>query len=601
MQPMNSNICFYSKTPPNALRHYITKTFSKIDTLKIYEKNISLLIINTNTLSLLETEIICKLIEKKDSTLISILSKNPKILSQLCSQYNIWSYWPSEEAYVNEIDKINAFHFTKNKPLAIPPQDASTLSNSSIDKRLKRIKQKESKLKNSNMRMEVLQNTLTSINQVQSTSEIESCLIKSIHPFIPLKYCKISLISPSSVPHKQIKNKNTILSLPLKNNFNEFGTIIFSIQNRRSLNKTESLFLENISNGVALAIEKLHKLEQAEVLKSQWESTFNAILEPVSIINRQYELIQTNRAFAKFAGLQPRSTLGKKCYEVLFSRQSPCEGCRLAQQFQIKNQINNKILTHRVFSQKVEDNSLYINLYRDISQTLLLEKQILDSAKLAELGTIGGSIAHELNNPLAGITTFTQLIDMYLPENSSVGTDIKEIQNAAMKCRDIIDNLLIFTRKESPQRGPINLDEVLNRAIKITEFQSKPIGINITIKNTSLENTVYGSHQTLIQGFIYILYQCTENIALRELKDSIPFISITITRKKNHLIVYIQDNGHVFAKTSEELEKLKMGTESGLRFSISEQIFNDNKGHLNYYFNQNQKNIFKVQLYCPDF
>lgn len=585
---MIHDICYISKKPPSELKDHITKTFSEIEDLKTYKKNISLLIINTNNFTTSEIEDICKIVKVKDGTLIGILSRDSKILVQLCSRYDIWSYWTSEEEYVNDI----------NKKLSIPPTSDSSISpGSSAHILLKKMKQKKNKLKKSNIRMEVLQKALTSIHQVQSIPEIESCLIKTLNPFIPLEYCKISLASPLS--HKQIENDGIAISFPLKNNLNDFGTIVYATQKRQSLNKTEKLLLENISSGVALAIEKLHNLDQSEVLKHQWESTFNAILEPLSIINKNYELIQTNKAFAKLAGLQPRETLGKKCYEVLFSRQSPCTGCQLAKQFQIKNQMNNQILTHRVFSQKVETGSFYINLYRDISQTLLLEKQILESAKLAELGTIGGSIAHELNNPLAGITTFAHLIDMDLPEGSPIKPDIKEIQDAAMKCRDIIDNLLIFTRKESAEKGPINLNKVLNHAIKITEFQSKPIGINI--KNIHSEDIVYGSHQTLVQGFIYILYQCIENIALKKAKNIMPFIAITIKREKSKVIVYIQDNGHVFAESSKDLEKIKMETESGLRFSISEQIFVDNKGHLDYCLSESHKNVFKVQLHRPDF
>ena len=585
---MTHDICYYSKKPPHKLKNYVTKTFSEITDLKTYKKNISLLIINTNNFTNSEIEDICEIAKTKDSALIGILSKDSKILVQLCSQYDIWSYWASEEEYVNDI----------NNKISLPPT-LDDSPNSSTNSLLKKMRQKKNKLKNSNIRMEVLQKALTSIHQVQSIPKIEACLIKAINPFIPLEYCKISLASPLS--HKQIKNEGITISFPLKNNLNDFGTIIFATQKRQSLNKTEKLLLENISSGVALALEKLHNLDQSEVLKLQWESTFNAILEPLSIINKNYELIQTNKAFAKLARLQPRETLGKKCYEVLFSRQSPCTGCQLAKQFQIKNQVNNQILTHRVFSQKVETGSFYINLYRDISQTLHLEKQILESAKLAELGTIGGSIAHELNNPLAGITTFAHLINMDLPEGSPIKSDVKEIQDAAMKCRDIIDNLLIFTRKESTERRPINLNKVLNHAIKITEFQSKPIGINIEAKDIHSEHIVYGSHQALVQGFIYILYQCTENIALRKSKNTMPFITITVVREKDKIVICIQDNGHVFAESSKDLEKMKMETESGLRFSISEQIFADNKGHLDYCLNKDQKNVFKVQLYRPDF
>src|SRR5690606_29198531 len=77
---------------------------------------------------------------------------------------------------------------------------------------------------------------------------------------------------------------------------------------------------------------------------------------------------------------------------------------------------------------KPEDRTLYVNMYHDVSAQLRYERQILESAKMAELGTIGSSIAHELNNPLGGMLSFIQLIKMDLSGDEPWFADIEEME-----------------------------------------------------------------------------------------------------------------------------------------------------------------------------
>src|SRR5690606_23702095 len=67
---------------------------------------------------------------------------------------------------------------------------------------------------------------------------------------------------------------------------------------------------------------------------------------------------------------------------------------------------------------EVQDQEVILVLMRDITSRLVLERKIVESSKQAELGLIGSSIAHELNNPLGGILSFVQLIRMDLNEKS---------------------------------------------------------------------------------------------------------------------------------------------------------------------------------------
>src|SRR5690606_2311847 len=124
--------------------------------------------------------------------------------------------------------------------------------------------------------------------------------------------------------------------------------------------------------------------------------------------------------------------------------------------------------------------AVFVNLYHDITKQLKMERQIMESTKLAELGTIGSSIAHELNNPLGGILSFTQLIKMDMSPDHPLYPDIVEMEAGVQRCKEIVQNLLGFTRNPNiDQEDDINLWEVMQRALKIVELQTKSLGVEV--------------------------------------------------------------------------------------------------------------------------
>src|SRR6185312_3827248 len=121
-------------------------------------------------------------------------------------------------------------------------------------------------------------------------------------------------------------------------------------------------------------------------------------------------------------------------------------------------------------------------LLRDITDEIRYERRILEASKLAELGTIGSSIAHELNNPLGGMLSFLQLILMDLKKNEPYYSEIKEMEQAVLRCRDIVQNLLSFARKQDiGEFSVVDLRTVIDRSVKLIELQSKSKGIAIAL------------------------------------------------------------------------------------------------------------------------
>lgn len=436
-----------------------------------------------------------------------------------------------------------------------------------VEARKKSLEEAKERLLVTNDRVEALHRALVAIHRATSIPEMERMVNEALSGALNLSWTRILFQSQSRLEAVTSSSALAVHSAPLTRGKDVLGQIYFARPSNLPFTRDENGFLGQIAEAVSLAIDRLGKLEQSETMKHQWEATFDAISEPVSLIANDFTVVRLNRAFAERSGSEPDKIIGRKCYEALFGRSGPCDGCALAADRATKKDLNFRLkpaktagghnVIYDVFSQKIrqqlpfqrEDSDLFVNMYHDVSEQLRLERQILDSAKMAELGTIGSSIAHELNNPLGGMLSFLQLIKMDLKGDEPWYDDIREMEAGARRCRDIVQSLLGFTRKSSDAVEIVDLREVLEQALKITELQTRAMGITL-IQNLPEEPVeVRGQFNTLAQTLRGFFQNAQEAISERVKRgDRTPGeIHVKLTAASDaggdlH-VVEIEDNG----------------------------------------------------------
>ena len=204
-------------------------------------------------------------------------------------------------------------------------------------------------------------------------------------------------------------------------------------------------------------LSKDELIKFVEDLKHQWMTTIDAIIDPLCIVNENYEIIKANKAMAKHGKYSHvKKTIGLKCHKVFAGRDTPCEGCKVHQAFNAKKPINYTLDINNKFfevtSQPIIDRekkfSGVVQSYRDRTRSKKLQDQLLQSEKLASIGLLAGGVAHEINNPLGGILVFSQMLLREFQEESPHREDLLEIENAALRCREIVNRLLEFARHQ---------------------------------------------------------------------------------------------------------------------------------------------------------
>ena len=112
---------------------------------------------------------------------------------------------------------------------------------------------------------------------------------------------------------------------------------------------------------------------------------------------------------------------------------------------------------------------------RELAQT---ERQLQQIDKIQAIGTLAGGIAHDFNNILFPIIGYTEMTLMDAPEESSIRTNLQEVLNATNRARDLVKQILAFSRQSIQEFKPLSLQPIIKESIKLLRAT---IPSNITI------------------------------------------------------------------------------------------------------------------------
>ncbi len=138
------------------------------------------------------------------------------------------------------------------------------------------------------------------------------------------------------------------------------------------------------------------------------------------------------------------------------------------------------------------------------------QEQLVQSEKLASLGKLAAGIAHEINNPLTGILTYSSLLLKENKENPQMKEDLEVIVNETTRCRKIVKGLLEFARQTEPSKSPADINKVLEETLSLLENQA--LFHNIKVEKKLKENlpTVMMDTDQIKQVFMNIIINAAE-------------------------------------------------------------------------------------------
>lgn len=231
-----------------------------------------------------------------------------------------------------------------------------------------------------------------------------------------------------------------------------------------------------------LAAEALRQSER------QWEMTFDAISDLVSIHDNNFRMIRVNRAACEFFKMEPEELVGSYCYELFHNSSSPCEECpvmTLRKNLQpystelVESYWNKCFLVSvsPIFNEKQEFVGV-VHIAKDITEKKRLEGQLRQAQKMEAIGTLAGGVAHDFNNILTPIVGFSHLLRMQAVPGSKMEQELKMIFQAAERAGELVKQILSFSRQHNQEMICITIQPIIKEALKLLR-SSLPTTIEI--------------------------------------------------------------------------------------------------------------------------
>lgn len=324
---------------------------------------------------------------------------------------------------------------------------------------------------------------------------------------------------------------------------------------------------------VSWALDRLVLEQELKSTSREWEMTFDELTEPIAILDADGRVLRANShwqdGFSKV--LQSDETSLK-----VFDRQYVVEKYPI-----------------RMLPEEAPIS--WVVYLRDETRSQRLKSQAVQVEKMSAIGQLAGHIAHELNNPLTGIRSLTQVLLTETKNRPQIHADLNEVELAAARCQGIINNLLDFSKGGLEHKVQVmDLNEIARKTLPFLKSATGKFRSDIQLSDELLPVKV---EPHLMQQVIFNLV----NNACQAMKDK-GEITVHTHRDTQWAFLEVKDTGPGIAieireKIFEPFFTTKQeGEGTGLGLSLSRDFVRQFGGDLVCESNQGTGSIFRVQL-----
>ncbi len=250
---------------------------------------------------------------------------------------------------------------------------------------------------------------------------------------------------------------------------------------------------------------------------------------------------------------------------------------------------------------ELDDGSLdgAVMLLVDISEQKALQQELLQAEKMSALGEIVARAAHELNNPLAGIIGYAQLMQDAL-EKPAHKERIGRILEEADRCRRIGDNLLAFAKRGQREMVPHDVNELVRQAVGLCEYALQVDRIDVTLDLADELPQVRCAVQDLQRVFLNIINNA--HLALLEVGPDRRRLEIGTRLESNAIQIRFADTGcgideDIVPKLFQPFFTTRdVGEGIGLGLSVGYAVVSDHSGAIKVESEKGEGATFIVEL-----
>lgn len=367
--------------------------------------------------------------------------------------------------------------------------------------------------------------------------------------------------------------------------------------------------------------EKIASLDRQNLL---YQSILNSIPDSIVITTPEGSIMQVNPALVERFGYLASELIGRPI-GLLYAEKPDCLEdnpiwAETARCYQTKD---GRVLIGETHGSDIRDQNGtqigYLEVIRDITEKVetlsrqkKLEEQLRQSRKMEAIGTIAGGISHDFNNILSGIIGYAEMTELLEIENrQAISANIQQILQASYRARDLVKQILTFSRRGETQFSPLRLSSVIMEAVQILRA-ALPKNVELRTRFDTISDTIYADSTQMHQ---VVMNLCTNGaqamqpaggsivLHLSELASGPSVVLQTDDRSTGPmLLLEVSDTGAGMAP--ELLEHIfepyfttkKKGEGTGFGLALVHRIVRNHQGHIEVESRPGQGTRFRIYL-----
>lgn len=176
------------------------------------------------------------------------------------------------------------------------------------------------------------------------------------------------------------------------------------------------------------------------------------------------------------------------------------------------------------------------------------QRQVLHMEKMASLGKLSATVAHEINNPISGMLTYARLVRREIAEQP-IAADVREeltryltlVEKECIRCGAIVQNLLVFSRRTGAQMASVDLNELVERSLMLVRHHLEISGLELHCELLSGDSEIVADAGQLQQALVALLVNAVE--AMKGLEGVKRELTVRLRGNAEEVQIDIGDTG----------------------------------------------------------
>jgi two-component system, NtrC family, sensor kinase len=406
------------------------------------------------------------------------------------------------------------------------------------------------------------------------------------------------------------RNKEKLLLVPLMQRNEPIGVLFLWCTNPEfHLSDDRLQIAEILAVWISISIENAVMFDRVSQSQREWENTFDSIADPIYIVDNDFNLRKMNRSLASYVSKNIKLPMERNCFRYLFHRNTVCPWCPVPKGVETGESVTVEApifagglwqIQSFPFTDKTGTRVGSINVMRDITILKRMQEQLIESEKLASAGKLISGVAHEVRNPLFGISTTVRALANELGNKQELRPYLDIVTNETARLNRLMEDLLNYARPVQIDKNPSDMTEIVREVIEhfnlVPAAQAQEVSISFfNSDNIPPINVDTGK----IKQVLFNLFENGIQHSTGKAKIGV-FLEYLALANPPEIHIVVKDNGKGISP--ENLTKIfdpfyttrQRGT--GLGLSIVRKVIHDHGGRISVESHQDLGTTFRISL-----